>query len=77
MEAIALLVGEGEMRGPGRREGTALGTEDHELEAVSLRVELVAAVPHGEVAGVVPPLGQSIVWSVVARQDDGDRIRCG
>src|SRR6185295_9006912 len=54
-EALAGLVGDGEMGGPRRRETTAFGTEDDVLEAQLPRFA-VGGRP-GEVTGVVPPLG--------------------
>ena len=71
-EPVAGLVGDGQVRGPGRREAASLGPEDDVLEAeLALRAVGGRAV---EVARVVPPLGQAVVRAVVAREDHRDRI---
>ena len=71
-EAVAGLVGDGEVRRPGRREAATLGPEDDVFEAeLALRAVAGGAV---EVPGVVPPLGQSVMRAVVARQHHGERI---
>ena len=63
-EALAGLVRDREMRGPGDRKRSTLGAEDHVLEAVSM------AVLREEMAGVVPPLRQSVMRRIGAGQDD-------
>ena len=67
-EALARFVGDGQVGRPGHGEGAALGAEHDELEPER------AAVGRGQMAGVVPPLGQPVVGRVVAREHRRDRV---
>src|SRR3954463_12350430 len=62
------LLRERQVRGPRRWHRASLGAEHHGLEAES------PSVAGAEVAGVVPPLSQSIVRTVVAWEGNCDRI---
>ena len=60
---MALLIGDGHVRGPRHREGASFGAEDDVLEAVR------GSTRRPQVAGVVPPLGKAVVRPVIAWED--------
>ncbi len=70
VEVVAGLVGDGEVRGPGRREGAALGAEDDVLEA-ELRCAVVAAPRGGRCSTTTRSGGRA------GRRRAGGRPGCG
>jgi GTP:adenosylcobinamide-phosphate guanylyltransferase len=68
-EAFARLLGDGNVRRPRDGDLSSLCTEDHRFVT-----KLTRAIERCQVAGDVPPLSQSIVWCLVARQLNRNRI---
>ena len=64
VEASRTLVGEGDVRCPPQWKASALGAEDHELEAET------PAIVRDEMSRVVPPLREPMMRTVVTRKGD-------
>jgi hypothetical protein len=64
VEAPCALVREGDVRCPPKWKASALGAEDHELEAEA------PAIVGDEMSRVVPPLGEPVMRTVVTGKGD-------